>query len=514
MSGPKSDRGASQGNDHRPRHQGIRRHHRAAPRRRSIRTGVTIDLARRPARRADADSRGLVERQRDIPGLHDTIDCRGLAARPRSRDFLRRRAGPRRREPRGRRGPVREPGRAVGLGQVEPAARRDRTAAAARGHGRSRRQADRGRHAVPGRRAAAVEDRARQCRARSRVPRLHAQGALVQADYWLDRLGLDGFENRYPRHLSGGQRKRVALAQVLALMPKLLLMDEPFASLDAIVRARIMQDVASLVEQEGISVLLVTHDLEEAISLSDGVYLLSQGPRARITQRYQVPIPRPRDPVKARVHPAFAPLYEKLWNDLSHEVDFRAAPRRRNDASIPRFAWMRQLAAFGVLLADLGGGRRTPAAQPAVRADGRAQIWQRVVRTVRRRPHLAASRGDLRSGAGRARARHRGRHRARRRRGAGPARRRAARTGDDAAQRHPARRAGAAVRDLAWHRARVEDRARLHPGGGGDLLHGLRRHPAGRPQACRAHRHARRRTLGRWCAMCTCPRSRPGCWAI
>ena len=148
------------------------------------------------------------------------------------------------------------------------------------------------------------------------------KSALVQADYWLDRLGLNSFENRYPRHLSGGQRKRVALAQVLALMPKLLLMDEPFASLDAIVRARIVQDVASLVEEESISVLLVTHDLEEALSLSDRVYLLSQGPRARITQEYQVPIPRPRNPVKARMHPAFAPLYEKLWNDLSREVGF------------------------------------------------------------------------------------------------------------------------------------------------------------------------------------------------
>jgi NitT/TauT family transport system ATP-binding protein len=146
------------------------------------------------------------------------------------------------------------------------------------------------------------------------------KSALVQADYWLDRVGLQGFERRYPRHLSGGQRKRVALAQVLALMPKLLLMDEPFASLDAIVRARIVQDVASLVEEEGISVMLVTHDLEEAISLSDRVYLLSQGPRAHITQQYDVPIPRPRNPVKARVHPAFAPLYEKLWNDLSREV--------------------------------------------------------------------------------------------------------------------------------------------------------------------------------------------------
>src|SRR5262245_46295142 len=146
--------------------------------------------------------------------------------------------------------------------------------------------------------------------------------AQERASLWLDRLGLAGFGDRFPRHLSGGQRKRVALAQVLAREPKLLLMDEPFASLDAIVRARIIQDVAELVERERISVRLVTHGLEEAISLSDRVYLLSQGPRARVTQQYQVPIPRPRDPVKARVHPAFAPLYEKLWNDLSNEVDF------------------------------------------------------------------------------------------------------------------------------------------------------------------------------------------------
>jgi NitT/TauT family transport system ATP-binding protein len=156
--------------------------------------------------------------------------------------------------------------------------------------------------------------------------RIARKSALVQADYWLDRVGLAGFEHRYPRHLSGGQRKRVALAQVLALTPKLLLMDEPFASLDAIVRARVVQDVATLVEEEQISALLVTHDLEEAIGLSDTIYLLSQGPRARITQSYPVPLPRPRDPVRARMHPAFAPLYERIWNDLSHEVD-RSAQR-------------------------------------------------------------------------------------------------------------------------------------------------------------------------------------------
>ena len=148
--------------------------------------------------------------------------------------------------------------------------------------------------------------------------------ALAEAEAWLARLGLTDFADRFPRRLSGGQRKRVALAQVLAMKPRLILMDEPFASLDAIVRARIVRDVVGLVERQRISVLLVTHDLEEALSLSDEVYLLSQGPRARITEHYTVPIPRPCDPVRSRLDPAFAPLYERLWADLSREVDQRA----------------------------------------------------------------------------------------------------------------------------------------------------------------------------------------------
>jgi NitT/TauT family transport system ATP-binding protein len=147
------------------------------------------------------------------------------------------------------------------------------------------------------------------------------RAASEEAEAWLERLGLVGLGGRYPRELSGGQRKRVALAQVLALRPRLLLMDEPFASLDAIVRARVTQDVVDLVEGERIGVLLVTHDLEEAIALSDVVYLLSNGPRAHIASHYSIPIPRPRNLVKARSHPAFAPLYERLWSDLSNVVD-------------------------------------------------------------------------------------------------------------------------------------------------------------------------------------------------
>jgi NitT/TauT family transport system ATP-binding protein len=145
--------------------------------------------------------------------------------------------------------------------------------------------------------------------------------ASAEADHWLTRLGIGGFGDRYPRQLSGGQRKRVALAQVLALKPKLLLMDEPFASLDAIVRHRITQDLLDWVEGSGIAVLLVTHDLEEAQALSDTVYLLSRGPRARIRSRYDVKIPRPRDLIAARGHPSFAPLLQRIWHDLSDEVD-------------------------------------------------------------------------------------------------------------------------------------------------------------------------------------------------
>jgi NitT/TauT family transport system ATP-binding protein len=154
-----------------------------------------------------------------------------------------------------------------------------------------------------------------------RLQGMDRKAASDEAEQWLARLGLAGFGGRYPRQLSGGQRKRVALAQVLALKPRLLLMDEPFASLDAIVRHRITQDLLGWVEREGISVLLVTHDLEEAQALSDVVYLLSQGPRAKIRNRYEVAIPRPRNLIAARGHPSFAPLLQRIWKDLSEEVD-------------------------------------------------------------------------------------------------------------------------------------------------------------------------------------------------
>lgn len=150
-----------------------------------------------------------------------------------------------------------------------------------------------------------------------RIRKVAKDAALSEADAWLGRLGLEGFGGRFPHELSGGQRKRVAIAQILALKPKLLLMDEPFASLDAIVRMRITQELLNWVEREHLSVLLVTHDLEEALTVSDTVYLLSQGPRARVLNSYNVTIPRPRDIFASRKHADFTALLERLWTDMS-----------------------------------------------------------------------------------------------------------------------------------------------------------------------------------------------------
>lgn len=158
------------------------------------------------------------------------------------------------------------------------------------------------------------------------------QKALQDADQWLASVGLEGLGDRWPRQLSGGQRKRVAIAQCLALRPKLLLMDEPFASLDAIVRHYLTEDLLHWVERENLTVLMVTHDLEEAIALSDEVILLSNGPRAHIKCRFDVPLERPRQLIEDRSDPRFAALAKQLWSALSDEV----APlvSRRSDLKV------------------------------------------------------------------------------------------------------------------------------------------------------------------------------------
>ena len=119
--------------------------------------------------------------------------------------------------------------------------------------------------------------------------------ALERAQAWLAAVGLGAFGNRYPHMLSGGQRKRVGLAQVLIRDPKILLMDEPFGPLDAQTRQIMGNLLLELWNADRKAVLFVTHDLEEAIALADRVVIMSAGPGARIIGDWRVPLPRPRD---------------------------------------------------------------------------------------------------------------------------------------------------------------------------------------------------------------------------
>ena len=144
--------------------------------------------------------------------------------------------------------------------------------------------------------------------------------ARGQAESWLKRVGLAGFGDRYPHMLSGGQRKRIGLAQVLIRDPRILLMDEPFGPLDAQTRLIMGNLLLELWNADRKAVLFVTHELEEAIALSDRVVIMSAGPAARIIGDWRVELPRPRDMAEIRLEPAFHQLYRDIWMMLKGEV--------------------------------------------------------------------------------------------------------------------------------------------------------------------------------------------------
>ena len=144
--------------------------------------------------------------------------------------------------------------------------------------------------------------------------------ARERAQQWMVRVGLGNFAQRYPHMLSGGQRKRVGLAQVLIRDPKILLMDEPFGPLDAQTRQIMGNLLLDLWSADRKAVMFVTHDLEEAIALSDRVVIMSAGPAARIIGDWRVPIARPRDISEVRLDRAFHELHREIWQVLKSEV--------------------------------------------------------------------------------------------------------------------------------------------------------------------------------------------------
>ena len=144
--------------------------------------------------------------------------------------------------------------------------------------------------------------------------------ALERAQGFLVSVGLGAFSHRYPHMLSGGQRKRVGLAQVLIRDPKILLMDEPFGPLDAQTRQIMGNLLLELWNADRKAVLFVTHDLEEAIALADRVVIMSAGPGARIIGDWRVPLARPRDILEVRMDKEFHSLHREIWSVLKDEV--------------------------------------------------------------------------------------------------------------------------------------------------------------------------------------------------
>lgn len=169
--------------------------------------------------------------------------------------------------------------------------------------------------------------------------------ATAQAGQWLARVGLAGFGDRYPHQLSGGMRKRVALAQTLVLDPDIILMDEPFSALDIQTRQLMENEVLDLWAAGAgrraapspertpaggghavpggdgrKAVLFITHDLDEAIAMSDRVVVLSAGPATHPIGEFTIDLPRPRDVAEVRMHPRFVALHAQIWNVLREEV--------------------------------------------------------------------------------------------------------------------------------------------------------------------------------------------------
>ena len=144
--------------------------------------------------------------------------------------------------------------------------------------------------------------------------------ARAQAFAWLERVGLRDFADRYPHQLSGGMRKRTSLAQVLALDPDIILMDEPFSALDIQTRQLMENEVLDLWAAKRKAVLFITHDLDEAIAMSDRVVVLSAGPGTRPIGEFAIDLPRPRDVAEVRTHPRFVELHSQIWGVLREEV--------------------------------------------------------------------------------------------------------------------------------------------------------------------------------------------------
>ena len=132
-------------------------------------------------------------------------------------------------------------------------------------------------------------------------------------------VNLSAAAQKFPSELSGGMKQRVAIARALAIRPRLLLLDEPFGALDALTRGNLQQQLMQICQESGLTAVMVTHDVDEALLLSDRVVCLSNGPAARIGRIVEVPIARPRDRLTVMDHPNYYTLRAELIHFLQEQ---------------------------------------------------------------------------------------------------------------------------------------------------------------------------------------------------
>ncbi|WP_306322141.1 MULTISPECIES: ABC transporter ATP-binding protein [unclassified Streptomyces] len=153
-----------------------------------------------------------------------------------------------------------------------------------------------------------------------KVPKDEREARIAE---WVELVGLTGFEDHFPRELSGGMQKRCAIARALIYNPSIVLMDEPFGPLDAITRLRLQQELLNIWQEQNGTLIFVTHDLNEALYLADEVIVMSQGP-GTIRRVIQVPFERPRQIGSLVESPEFSELYNHLWGLFAAEQEAAA----------------------------------------------------------------------------------------------------------------------------------------------------------------------------------------------
>jgi nitrate ABC transporter ATP-binding subunit len=149
---------------------------------------------------------------------------------------------------------------------------------------------------------------------------------MQTAEYYLDRVGLSAAMHRRPRELSGGMCQRVGIARAFALAPKMLLLDEPFGMLDSLTRMELQDVLLELWGRDRKTALMVTHDVDEALYLSDRIVMMTSGPAARVGDVLEVPFARPRERANVLAHPDYYRLRERLIGFLTDQDSARAVP--------------------------------------------------------------------------------------------------------------------------------------------------------------------------------------------